>query len=153
MIETTKESFKSLIQGSKVVVFFHKVGCANCDKIKPMLEKYEQENADVKICSYLCTVPDEVTKDYPFNTFPGIFHFESGKLRGGTSGMIPDGIIGLPFQDINVLKLAVYDGTTELTEMDEKASTIKLKLQLSEQAIGYKTGKTKQPGEEEIKKN
>lgn len=153
MIETTKESFNSLIQGSKVIVFFHKVGCANCEKIKPMLEKYGAENPDVKICSYLCTVPDEITKDYPFNTFPGIFHFESGKLRGGTSGLIPEGIIGIPFQDIKDLKLSVYDDTTTLSEMDTEASIIKLRLELSEQAIGLKTGKRKQPGEQDIKKN
>lgn len=90
MIQLTKDTFQEEVlnhKGDVVVEFYKPVGCGNCEQMKPIMEEFEKNNPNVKVCLYECSgTPDEISSTYQFKMFPGIFSFKDGKPVRGFSG-------------------------------------------------------------------
>lgn len=114
------ENFNQFIQQERAVVFFHKQGCSNCEKMRPVFEAFKKNNPDIPCDEYLCTKQDEITKQYPFNTFPAIYIFANGVAVGHTEGIATYESIQYPFLDDATLKIIYYD-YMEMIEQGKKA--------------------------------
>jgi len=89
MIPTTTMS--SVRNADKALFFMTKKGCSNCEKVKPMVEKFEAENPDVLVFTHEAESPnDEMLKEFPpIKMFPGVFCLKAGKLVSLTNAIPP----------------------------------------------------------------
>lgn len=110
MITINKDSLGDAIKEGLVVVEFRKeVGCPNCEQMKPVLERFEKENPQVKVCVFPCVDAKDVPEGYQFKMFPGIFSFKDGVPIRGYSGFKTPQQMSLIFTQANDLKIAQYD--------------------------------------------
>ncbi len=141
MTDLTAQTFASALKADKAVVFFHKPGCWNCATMQPIVEKYEQNNPEIKVFSYLCTAQDEITSQFEIRMFPGIFHLKNGVNIGGTNAVVAPELIGIPFLPTDERKIMMWDVNKKL----EKAKKIVTELSNKQFLIGLSIEK-----EEEI---
>lgn len=89
MIPTT--IITSVKNADKALFFMTKKGCSNCEKVKPMIEKFEAENPDVLVFTHEAESPnDEMLKEFPpIKMFPWVFCLKSGKLVSVTNAIPP----------------------------------------------------------------
>lgn len=110
MITITKEAWNDVLSAEKAIVFFHKQGCSQCAAMKPILEKYETSNPDVKVFSFLHTGPQDIIEGCEIHTtYPGIYHFMAGKNVWWTNGLVPEYVLGTSFLPLEKLKIISYD--------------------------------------------
>lgn len=125
MKDTSLSTFIQDIQHDKVIVFFHKHGCSNCSKTKPLLEQLEKENPDVKVISYLCVEPDDITKHLPIRVFPGIFCYSKGKMIAGDGKHYPVDFYLSAFLDTRDKKSSMYDLSQAIANMEVQMNEMK----------------------------
>lgn len=110
MIEITREKFDSIKNDEKSVVFFHKNGCPNCEKMKPLIELFETETPDVKVYSYLCERDaetkqfDDVLSKFKFKSFPLVVCYKKGKAIYARSEVFSPHVLIIPFMDRQTLQ-------------------------------------------------
>jgi thioredoxin-like negative regulator of GroEL len=125
------QNFNDFINQKNAVVFFHKTGCSNCTQMKPVFEEFKKNNPDVACEEYLCTAPDEVTKQYQFKTFPAIYIFQNGQQIGHTEGIASYNTLQYPFLSDTQLKSLYFD----FLEAIEQASIMQKDAQFIKQIL------------------
>lgn len=135
MIPTT--TITSVKNADKALFFMTKKGCSNCEKVKPMIEKFETENPDVLVFTHEAESPnDEMLKEFPpIKMFPWIFCLKSGKLVSVTNAIPPydSFAIGLlPLVD----KYANFGKVTrQIAQMEQELKNAKEFHQFLDQSI------------------
>lgn len=111
----TKENFKEVLNSKQAVLFMYKPsGCGNCEQMKPIMERFAQNNPDVNVFSYECgATPDEVSGKYQFKMFPGIFSFVDGRPMRGYSGMKSPKQLSMLFMEADQMKVIAFDAQME----------------------------------------
>ena len=81
----TKEDFN----GPRVLVDFWAQWCGPCKVMKPTVEKFGEENPDIKIV--LCNVDEEpnLAQEFGIRSIPTLLYFEEGEVKGKKIGNIP----------------------------------------------------------------
>ncbi len=128
------QNFNDFINQKNAVVFFHKTGCSNCTQMKPIFEQFKANNPDVPCGEYLCTAPDEVTKQYPFKTFPAIYIFSNGQAIGHSEGITSYNTLQYPFLSDLELKSIYFDSMEALEQM----TTIQKEVQYIKQILNLR---------------
>ena len=113
MIEINKDNFKAEVleaKGHVLVEFYRAEGCPNCDKMNPLVDQFAKENPEVKVCKYVCGKdPDEITMQYQFKLFPGIFSFIDGEPVRGFYGLKTPEQMTTVFMKKNDIKANIFD--------------------------------------------
>lgn len=81
----TSSSIDSSIE--KAIFIITKKGCGNCEKTKPLLEKFEKEHEDTKVFIHeMENKDDEFARQFPeIRVFPGVFCLRKGKVISATN--------------------------------------------------------------------
>lgn len=139
MKETTLSTFTEEIQADKAIVFFHKKWCSRCEQTKPLLEQLEKENPDIKVLSYLCVEPDDITKHLPIKVFPGIFCYRNGKRIAGNSNLYPLHFYISAFNSVDLKKVWVYDYSKIAGELEGQLKEAQMHAEFLNDSIVLET--------------
>ena len=82
----TKEDFN----GPRVLVDFWASWCGPCKMMKPRIEKFANDNPDIKVI--FCNVDEEsdIAKEYNIRSIPTLMYFEDGEIKGKKIGNVDD---------------------------------------------------------------
>lgn len=111
-MKLTKDTFSESQVGNSLVFFYRETGCANCEKVKPLVEAFVKEG--VKVFSVSADEEKELTGKYAPLTqwqLPLIVYFENGKVINKSTGLVDENKIF----DITKTIYNISDG--EITEI------------------------------------
>ena len=85
----TKEDFN----GPRVLVDFWASWCGPCKVMKPTVQKFADDNPDIKVI--FCNVDEEsdLAKEYSIRSIPTLMYFEDGEIKGKKIGNVSAGQI------------------------------------------------------------
>ena len=85
----TKEDFN----GPRVLVDFWAAWCGPCKVMKPTVQKFADDNPDIKVI--FCNVDEEsdLAKEYSIRSIPTLMYFEDGEIKGKKIGNVSAGQI------------------------------------------------------------
>ncbi len=80
----TKEDFN----GPRVLVDFWASWCGPCKVMKPTIQKFADDNPDIKVI--FCNVDEEsdLAKEYSIRSIPTLMYFEEGEIKGKKIGSV-----------------------------------------------------------------
>jgi len=80
----TKEDFN----GPRVLVDFWAAWCGPCKVMKPTVQKFADDNPDIKVI--FCNVDEEsdLAKEYSIRSIPTLMYFEDGEIKGKKIGNV-----------------------------------------------------------------
>lgn len=142
MIPTTKMS--SVRNADKAILFIAKKWCSNCEKTKPILEKFEKENPDVLIFSHEAESPnDEILKELPpIRIFPWVFCLKSGKIVSVTNAIPSYELLTIWFLSVSDKYAHFWKVTREITQAENYLKWAKEFHQFIDQSISLEEVKT-----------
>jgi len=79
--------------GPRVLVDFWAEWCGPCKMMKPILEKFDKDNPDIKVI--FCNVDKEkdLANRYGIRSIPTLMYFEDGEIKGKRIGSASEGLI------------------------------------------------------------
>lgn len=133
----TTSTITSVKNADKALFFMTKKGCSNCEKVKPMVEKFEKENPDVLVFTHEAESPnDEMLKEFPaIKMFPWIFCLKSGKLVSYTNAIPPYESFSVGLMSIGEKYAHFGKATRQVAQLEANLKNAKEFLQFLDQTI------------------
>ncbi len=88
-----KEDFIDLKKEGKVLVDFYAVWCGPCQAMKPVIDKYSDENEDVKVLTVDVDKFAEVASEYNVMSIPTFVVFKDGEPVESKNGAIDEEVL------------------------------------------------------------
>lgn len=84
---------KEVFNGPRVLVDFWASWCGPCKTMKPIIQKFADENSDIKVI--FCNVDEEaeIAQHYGIRSIPTLMYFEDGEIKGKKIGMVEEKLI------------------------------------------------------------
>jgi thioredoxin 1 len=88
MIEATEQSFPTEVEQAPglVLVDFHAAWCGPCQQLRPLLEQFGQQRADLKVVGVDFDRAPNVAVKYGVRALPTLILFKDGKAVGQRVG-------------------------------------------------------------------
>ena len=98
VIELNEENFKEeVLESDKpVLVDFYATWCGPCKMMSPIVDKFAEENEDIKVCKIDTDEAMDISKEYGIMSIPCVIAFKNGKEINRSVGLVDkDTIINL----------------------------------------------------------
>lgn len=89
MITGNKENFSELTSEGVVLVDFNADWCGPCQMMKPVVEEFAKQHADVKVVSVNVDDEEELSEQYEVSTIPCLVMMKDGAEVAREIGVMP----------------------------------------------------------------